>query len=101
VAVRHLPAGALAYVAIAGQIAGGDGDATYAFHSQPGPVELFAALTDASQRLTRLVRMPAFELAGNASLAIDFELQGAAPDEQRVLGLGGAGGAPWMASSVI
>lgn len=81
VLVRQVPANATAYISTSAGLAGG-GDATYAFLAQPGPADLFASLTDAAGRLTRVVRAPGFDLQARQTVAIDFATQGSAPEER-------------------
>ena len=93
VAVVHVPEGAVAYVSTPGGADGGGGDATYVFHDPPGPAELFASLSDAGGRITRIHRVPVFDLVAARTINIDFWLEGAAP-EDRSLSVAPAGGEP-------
>jgi hypothetical protein len=83
--VRNVPAGSFAYISTAGQAISGGGDATYAFRAQPGATDLFASLVDGTGRMSRLVRMPTFDLTSTKTIAIDFAIQGVAPDDRRLV----------------
>ncbi|HMG23785.1 MAG TPA: hypothetical protein VK607_20770 [Kofleriaceae bacterium] len=93
VAIVHVPEGAVSYVSTPGGADGGGGDATYVFHDPPGPAELFVSLSDASGRISRISRVPMFDLVAARTINIDFWLEGAAP-EDRSLSVAPAGGDP-------
>lgn len=82
VEVHHVPAGSIAFVSTLAGAAGG-GDATYGFAAAPGPTEVFASLS-AGGAVTKLLRIPAFDLQASRKLIIDFATQGVAPETRTV-----------------
>jgi hypothetical protein len=100
VAVRNVPKTSFAYVSAAGQSASG-GDATYAFHTRSGPAELFASLSDATGRMSKVVRVPPFDLEAPQTVVIDFALQGAPPEDRDLVVTLAAGDQAQVTTSVI